>query len=159
MPPHEYIVRYHERFLDKANCMLHIVMEYCEGGDLTHIISRCRQDNVLLPEDVIWSYLTQIGLALADCHAEVDINGKRKTVVLHRDIKPENVFLSKDNVVKLGDFGLSKAMAAAAFTNTFVGVSWPFPYCVAAKSDTTITIDSVLHVPRTHTRAAIRCQI
>lgn len=43
-----------------------------------------------LPEDVVWAYLTQITLALHDCHSETDLNGKRKPVILHRDIKPEN---------------------------------------------------------------------
>lgn len=106
MPGCDNIVRYYERFVDKRECMLYIVMEYCEGGDLAGVIQRCRRDKcarlpssadeadprhrVLLPEAKVWSYLTQITLALAQCHAEVDGNGHRKTVVLHRDIKPEN---------------------------------------------------------------------
>lgn len=32
------------------------------------------------------------------------------------------MFLDKDNNLKLGDFGLSKAMAQAAMTQTYVGV-------------------------------------
>lgn len=36
------IVRYHERFVDKPNNMLYILMEYCEGGDLAGVINRCR---------------------------------------------------------------------------------------------------------------------
>lgn len=37
------IVRYHERFVDKPNNMLYILMEYCEGGDLAGVINRCRK--------------------------------------------------------------------------------------------------------------------
>ena len=32
------------------------------------------------------------------------------------------VFLDENNLVKLGDFGLSKALAQASFANTYVGV-------------------------------------
>lgn len=118
------IVRYHERFVDKPNNMLYILMEYCEGGDLAGVIQRCRKSGTVLSEDVVWAYLAQITLALYDCHSEVDSNGKRKPIILHRDIKPENVFLDKDNNLKLGDFGLSKAMAQAAMTNTYVGTPY-----------------------------------
>lgn len=42
--------------------------------------------------------------------------------VLHRDLKPENVFLSTDNDIKLGDFGLSKQITSSTFASTYVGV-------------------------------------
>lgn len=84
------IVRYYERFVDKPNNMLYILMEYCSGGDLAGVIQRCRKTGCMLPEDVVWAYLTQITLALHDCHSETDAKGARKPVILHRDIKPEN---------------------------------------------------------------------
>lgn len=36
-------MRYYERFVDKPNNMLYILMEYCEGGDLAQVIQRNRK--------------------------------------------------------------------------------------------------------------------
>ena len=33
---HPNIVRYYDRIVDKPNTTVHIVMEYCPGGDLNH---------------------------------------------------------------------------------------------------------------------------
>ncbi|GAA6005558.1 uncharacterized protein JCM10292_006697 [Rhodotorula paludigena] len=118
------IVRYYERFVDKPNNMLYILMEYCPGGDLAGVIQRCRKTGQILSEEVVWAYLAQITLALGDCHSETDAKGQRKRVILHRDIKPENVFLDELNNLKLGDFGLSKAMEQAAMTQTYVGTPY-----------------------------------
>ncbi|GAA6058203.1 hypothetical protein JCM3770_005010 [Rhodotorula araucariae] len=120
----DHIVRYYERFVDKPSSMLYILMEYCAGGDLAGVITRCRKNGQSLPEDVVWTYLAQITLALHDCHSETDANGKKKPVILHRDIKPENVFLDENHNLKLGDFGLSKAMEQAAMTQTYVGTPY-----------------------------------
>lgn len=113
-------------------------------------LATCRQ---WIPEDKIWSFLTQLTLALSECHSEVDSTGDRKNVILHRDLKPDNgqflsphrplallrpkrltccwspraVFIGHNECLKLGDFGLSKAMAQAAMTQTYVGVSSPRP--------------------------------
>ena len=41
---HPNIVRYHDRIIDRANCTLYIIMEYCEGGSLAMLITRKRQE-------------------------------------------------------------------------------------------------------------------
>lgn len=38
---HPNIVRYYDHIIDWTNTTLYIVMEYCEGGDLSSLISRC----------------------------------------------------------------------------------------------------------------------
>ncbi|KAJ3219841.1 G2-specific serine/threonine protein kinase [Dinochytrium kinnereticum] len=116
---HPNIVRYYERSVDKNNCMIYIIMEYCEGGDLSVIIRHKR-----IPEDIIWNLLTQLLLALHECHhGKVAGSGKPRPSVIHRDIKPDNVFLDGAQNVKLGDFGLSRIIEnpESEFAKTYVG--------------------------------------
>lgn len=40
---HEYIVGYHERFVDRERKVIYLVMEYCAGGDLSKLISDARR--------------------------------------------------------------------------------------------------------------------
>ena len=81
-------------------------MEYCGQGDLSMTIRECRSAGKLLPESMIWTYFTQIVLALYRCHNGVNppaagqvwdrltrphLSKDKKTVkILHRDLKPEN---------------------------------------------------------------------
>jgi len=102
----------------------------------------------------MWSIITQLVLALHYCHtggadppylegslSQNSNNSTTKTtnhIVLHRDIKPENspslppppilmvVFLDENNVIKLGDFGLSRTLSSheIAFAQTYVGTPY-----------------------------------
>lgn len=62
-------------------------MEYCEGGDMSVLLKKCKKDKDFIDEDVIWKIFTQIVLALNECH------NRKGGKVLHRDIKPANIFL------------------------------------------------------------------
>lgn len=49
-----------------------------------------------------------------------NIDKNRK--IVHRDLKGANIFLSKDGKIKLGDFGISKAMDRTVLASkSFVG--------------------------------------
>lgn len=39
-----FIVKYHDRIVDKSNTRLYIIMEYCSGGDLGRLVSKARKD-------------------------------------------------------------------------------------------------------------------
>lgn len=66
---HPNIVRYYERFVDRGNCSIYIIMEFCEGGDLAAIIKKCRKEKRYIPESIVWNLMSQLLLALQECHA------------------------------------------------------------------------------------------
>eukprot|EP00696_Hemimastix_kukwesjijk_P003574 gnl/Hemi2/14377_TR4869_c3_g8_i2.p1 gnl/Hemi2/14377_TR4869_c3_g8~~gnl/Hemi2/14377_TR4869_c3_g8_i2.p1 ORF type:complete len:397 (-),score=108.84 gnl/Hemi2/14377_TR4869_c3_g8_i2:313-1503(-) len=111
-----HIVRYYDRIIDRENTKIYIVTEYCEGGDLASLISKCKRERIQIDEDTVWRVLMQLALALGDCH------GRKEGPVLHRDLKPANVFLDGQQNVKLGDFGLARIMgSSSALADTHVG--------------------------------------
>ncbi|MBI3267785.1 MAG: SUMF1/EgtB/PvdO family nonheme iron enzyme [Planctomycetes bacterium] len=78
---------------------LFIVMEYVEGETLGHRLFR---EKKLPPAEVV-----RIGVEVARGLAAAHKQG-----FVHRDVKPENIFLSRDGLVKLGDFGLVRDLSA-----------------------------------------------
>ncbi|XP_054418831.1 serine/threonine-protein kinase Nek2 [Pteronotus mesoamericanus] len=118
---HPNIVRYYDRIIDRTNTTLYIVMEYCEGGDLASIITKGTKERQYLDEEFVLRVMTQLTLALKECHRRSD-GGH---TVLHRDLKPANVFLDGKQNVKLGDFGLARILNHdTSFAKTFVGTPY-----------------------------------
>ena len=116
---HPNIVRYYDRIIDKKNTKIYIIMEYCEGGDISQLIKKYKKTKEFLPEEVIWKIFIQLLLALYECHTHKE--GK----ILHRDIKPSNVFLDSESNVKLGDFGLSRMLSnESIFAYSHVGTPY-----------------------------------
>ncbi|KAJ7407038.1 Serine/threonine-protein kinase Nek2 [Willisornis vidua] len=72
-----------------------------------------------LDESFVLRVLTQLTLALKECHRRSD------GVTVHRDLKPANVFLDGKQNVKLGDFGLARILHHDTnFAKTFVGTPY-----------------------------------
>ena len=108
-----YIVRYFDSF--EENCYLNIVMEYCNGGDLSQFIEKNKSTNIPLKEDLIWSMFLKITIGLATLH---------KSKILHRDLKALNIFLTKDLDIKIGDFGVAKILTQTGFAKTVIGTPY-----------------------------------
>ncbi|RXN06917.1 serine threonine- kinase Nek4 [Labeo rohita] len=90
---HPNIVTYRESW-EGEDCQLYIVMGFCEGGDLYHRLKQ--QKGELLPERQVVEWFVQIAMALQH--------------ILHRDLKTQNIFLTKTNIIKVGDLGIARVL-------------------------------------------------
>ncbi|CAJ1334300.1 unnamed protein product [Effrenium voratum] len=111
---HPYVVRYRESFTESGwFCLL---MDYCEGGDLTKQIDNARRKRQNIPEEQVLRWFTQAVLALKYIH---------ERHVLHRDLKPGNFFISKAGCLKMGDFGIAKVLSCTlACARTQIGTPY-----------------------------------
>lgn len=78
-----------------ANNTAYIVMEYLDGISLKRYVQRKGK----LSADTALTILKPVILSLESVHA---------TGLIHRDISPDNILITKNNEVKLIDFGASK---------------------------------------------------
>ena len=101
---HQNIVRYYESWF--ADDHMYILMEFCSGGSLDYLISRFQRKKQRFTAQKVLHYLEELSSALHYCHDTVRI--------VHRDLKPANVLIDALGTLKLGDFGLSKALAPTA---------------------------------------------
>ena len=96
---HKNIVKYYESF--ENDDKFFILMEYCDGQNLSNIINEYTEKNELIQEEIILNIIKQICLGIKEIH---DKN------IIHRDLKPENIFMNTNGEIKIGDFGISKEL-------------------------------------------------
>src|ERR1700680_136326 len=80
--------------LGEASGRVFLVMEFLEGESLRERMAR--------------KPLSESGLLDTAVHVAKALGAARGQGTVHRDIKPDNLFLTKQGVVKLMDFGLAK---------------------------------------------------
>ncbi|MEE2854918.1 MAG: protein kinase [Actinomycetota bacterium] len=84
-----------------------LVMELIEGGTLRELLG----ERGPMPPYAVAAVLRPVLGGLAAAH---------RAGLVHRDVKPENVLISDDGEVKIADFGLVRAVAAAGITSSSV---------------------------------------
>jgi len=78
---------------------LYIAMTLADGGDLSKLISQRKEKKAFFEEKFIINMMLKVCEALRFLHVEKKM--------IHRDLKPQNILLTKDQKVKLADFGLA----------------------------------------------------
>ncbi|KAL1139383.1 hypothetical protein AAG570_006367 [Ranatra chinensis] len=105
---HEFIVEMREFQWDEK--FIYIILEYCDGGDLSTFIKKRRK----LPERVVQKFMRQLALGLQFL---------RSKDICHFDLKPQNLLLiTKPTLtLKIADFGFAQFLSKDAHRTSIRG--------------------------------------
>ncbi|CAI4225133.1 unnamed protein product [Auanema sp. JU1783] len=95
----------------KRNRKLHLVFEHCDRTVL-HDLEKYPNG---VPEEHVKRITYQLLEALRFCHAHKCI---------HRDVKPENILITKNDMVKLADFGFARIINTSEMYTDYVATRW-----------------------------------
>lgn len=88
--------------------LAYLVMEYIKGHTLRDVL---KDKGALTP---------RLALALIDPVVE-GLGAAHAAGLIHRDVKPENVLIADDGRIKIGDFGLARAITTTTSTGALIG--------------------------------------
>jgi serine/threonine-protein kinase len=83
----------------------YIVMEYVNGRTLKQIIRQYNDDEHLMPTSRFLDLTIQICDGVGYAH---------RANLVHCDVKPQNVLVTRDDRIKVADFGIARAMSEAS---------------------------------------------
>ncbi|XVF55188.1 hypothetical protein PTKIN_Ptkin06aG0016800 [Pterospermum kingtungense] len=106
---HPNIIRLHD--IIEVPGKIHLVLEYCKGGDLSMYITR----HGSVPEATAKHFMQQLAAGLQVL---------RDNNLIHRDLKPQNLLLSTNDskaVLKIADFGFARSLQPRGLAETLCG--------------------------------------
>ncbi len=90
--------------------------------NLDNYMEKYQKEKKIIPIDLIKKISKQLLLGLNFCH---------KKNIIHRDLKPENILFTKDEKVKICDFGSSKIIEYKMIGKKKVSITHSTPYIVS----------------------------
>jgi eukaryotic-like serine/threonine-protein kinase len=112
---HPYIVQIYD--FGQIDGAYFLAMEHVEGRDLGHVMRRLKADGQELPPSTAALIANQVAQGLHYAHTLQSADGQPFNII-HRDVNPSNVMLLRTGIVKILDFGIAKASAAAGKAQT-----------------------------------------
>lgn len=112
LPKHPNLVQFYKAW--EENGYLYIQTELCQCN-LTEYLEHNE-----LSEKMVWEFLADLLSAIKHLH---------DSDLIHLDIKPDNIFLTKDGIFKLGDFGLVVSSSEVQPTPGLVNYTNIFIFC------------------------------
>ena len=83
----------------------YIVMEYVNGRTLKQLIRQYNSDGQIMPTSRFLDLAIQICDGIGYAH---------RANLVHCDVKPQNVLVTRDDRIKVADFGIARAMSEAS---------------------------------------------
>jgi len=100
------------------NNMRYIYLEYAEQGTLEEKILEKLKKGGDFDVNTILEWICEVFIALFTLH---------NSQMIHRDMKCENILITKDNIAKLSDLGISRLLVGNQLAATFCGT--PYYIC------------------------------
>ncbi len=116
---HPYIVQIYD--FGQIDGAYFLAMEHVDGRDLGNVIRRLARTGGRTDPSTVALICQQVAQGLHYAHTLQSADGQRLNIV-HRDINPSNVMLLRTGIVKILDFGIAKASAAAGKAQTRASV-------------------------------------
>ena len=115
---HPNVISYKDSFEKQNSGFLYIVMVYAEGGDLFTRIKNQRSLRKHAKPGHKYQYVEERQVVEWSVQIAMGLQYLHKNRILHRDLKTQNIFLTKSNLIKIGDLGIAKVLDTNTMNET-----------------------------------------
>ena len=120
---HKNIMKLIEIISDKASKTIYLTFEYCDFTIVDFLYGDMKK-KLDISKHAQWIF-KQVVDGLFELH---------KHKIMHRDIKPSNIMLTKEGIIKIGDFGISRfAFDNQRFSQNVAALPYRAPECYSSQ--------------------------